>query len=113
MHELSIICSAMETVNAQCEENHIKRVTKIKLVMGDFVAVDSSALDFAFKYITRGTICEGAELQVENITPMAYCDNCSKEFQVSFMIKTCPICGEFSNEITKGYEMLLYSIEGE
>jgi len=103
----------MEEIITQCEMNNIASVNKITLAIGRFVAVDNFALEFAFKCVSRSTICEGATLIVEEISPVAYCENCHEDFEVTFMKKNCPLCGQVSDKITKGYEILLYRIEGE
>lgn len=113
MHEISIICSAMEEIITQCEMNDIASVTKITLAIGQFVAVDKLSLEFAFRSVSKGTICEKATLLVEEISPLAYCERCQEDFGATFMNKNCPLCGQVSNKITKGYEILLYRIEGE
>lgn len=113
MHEVSIICSAMEEIDYQCKLNNIGKVSKILLAIGRFVAVDNEALRFAFEGVSRGTICEGAVIEVEEIIPMAYCEICNEEYEVSFTGRSCPLCGSVSNNITKGNEILLYTIEGE
>lgn len=113
MHEVSIISSAMDEIIIQCEANNIARVTEVTLAIGQFVAVDKFALEFAFNCVSKGTICENAILIVKEIYPKAYCENCNEEFEVTFINKNCPLCGETSQKITQGYEILLYRIEGE
>ena len=113
MHEVSIICSAMEEIEYHCKLNNIVKVSKILLAIGKFVAVDNEALRFAFEGVSKGTSCEGAVMEVEEIIPMAYCETCNEEYEVSFTRRSCPLCGNVSSNLTKGNEILLYRIEGE
>lgn len=113
MHEVSIICSAMEEIEHQCLINKITKVTTVVFAIGKFAAVDYNALKFAFESISRSTICEGAFLEMMEITPVAQCDLCHREYQVSFTKNSCPSCGNISCNIVRGNEILLYRIEGE
>lgn len=113
MHEASIICSLLEEIEYQCTNTKINKIIKVTLAIGGFTAVDFSALKFAFDSISKDTICEGANLEIEEITPMAHCDSCELDYEVTFTNKRCPNCGRISTNLIKGYEILLYRIEGE
>lgn len=113
MHELSIIDSVINMVLENCRENNINKVDRIVLKIGEFSCVDNSSLLFAFESLSRDSICEGALLDIGKVCGMAYCKECDKEFYVEFNKKECPICNKKSMDITNGYEMLLYKIEGE
>lgn len=113
MHEVSIISSVINMVLENCKNNNINKVEKIVLKIGEFSCVDNSSLLFAFESLSKDSICEGAVLDIEKVIGMAYCKNCNKEFHVEFSKKKCPICHKSSMDITNGYEMLLYKIEGE
>lgn len=113
MHEASIISSVLEEVEYQCIGTNINKISKVILAIGHFAAVDFHALKFAFESISKDTICEGAHLEIEEIIPMAHCDFCGHEYEVTFTNKICHECGHISTNIIKGYEILLYRIEGE
>ncbi|MBU3109513.1 hydrogenase maturation nickel metallochaperone HypA [Clostridium gasigenes] len=113
MHELSIISSVINMVYENCRYNNISKVEKIVLKMGEFSYINNSSLIFAFESLSKDGICEGATLDIEKVIAMAYCKNCNKEFHLEFSKKECPICNSYSMDITNGYEMLLYRIEGE
>lgn len=113
MHELSIICSAIGEIEYHCVKNNISRVNKVILAIGQFIAIDFNALEFAFQSASKNTICEDAVLEIEEITPRAYCGLCEIDYEIGFTNKSCPTCGLINSNITKGYEILLYRIEGD
>lgn len=113
MHELSIVSSVISMVSENCINNNITKVEKIVLKIGEFSCVDNSSLRFAFESLSKDSICEGAILDIDKVNGMAYCKKCNREFHVEFSKMECPICNNPSMDITNGYEMLLYRIEGE
>jgi len=110
MHEISIISYVVEK---QCIKNNITKVSKVFLQIGEFSCIDNSSIDFIFKEMSSGSCCEGAKLIIEKLLSKSYCNNCHKEFPLKTTNRKCPICNQISNEITSGYEILLYRIEGE
>lgn len=113
MHEISIICSAMDEIEYQCSINNINKVSKVLLAIGEFAAIDYSALRFAFESVAKDTICDGAVLDIMEIPAVDYCEACHKEYKVSFVQRSCPLCGVINNMLSTGDEILLYKIEGE
>ncbi|MEG0132554.1 MAG: hydrogenase maturation nickel metallochaperone HypA [Clostridium sp.] len=113
MHEISIISSVIQMVEENSLKNNITKVSKVILQIGEFSCIEDSSMKFAFEALSQGSICEKADLELDRIRGRAYCSKCSKEFNVGFTRKTCPDCNETSSEITSGYEILLYRIEGE
>lgn len=113
MHELSIIYNILEIVKEQAIHNALTFVAKVVIDIGEFCTLQEDSLIFAFEALSKNTLCEGASLVIQKIEAKAYCTHCSTEFKVSFTSKVCPICKEYSRQITTGYEILVSSIEGE
>ncbi|OFI07118.1 hydrogenase nickel incorporation protein HypA [Clostridium acetireducens DSM 10703] len=65
MHEVSIIYDTIEIVKEACKVNHIKKVNKIFIKVGEFSCAEEGCLKFAFDTLSKDTLCEGAELIVE------------------------------------------------
>ena len=113
MHEVSIMYDSIEIVKESSKLNNISKVNKVFMKIGEFTCVDENSLKFAFEALSKNTLCEGAILDIEKVKGKAKCDICNIEFDIGFTNKLCPSCNTYSNNITSGYELLVYEIEGD
>lgn len=65
MHEMHIIKDVFEDVLNRAKENNAVRVTKVNLRMGTFTEINEDILRFFFESNGKGTILEGASLEIE------------------------------------------------
>ena len=65
MHEISIMYSILTMIEESAKENGIKKVSKIKLVIGTQRLVMPEALYFAFEQLKREPIEQDAVLEME------------------------------------------------
>ncbi|MBW9223770.1 hydrogenase maturation nickel metallochaperone HypA [Methanothermococcus sp. SCGC AD-155-E23] len=119
MHELSyatfMLNTILDTVKNQNLKN-VKRVSKIKLEIGELTFINVEQLKFAFEVISKSTICEGAEIEVEIIKPYITCNNCGYRGEldsVDDLIISCPKCGNLSLKIDGGKEFNIKNITVE
>jgi len=61
-------------------ENNIKKVSKVQLGVGESHGALPDALEFAFKILTEGTVCAGAELTIEKSALLLKCLGGAQEF---------------------------------
>lgn len=114
MHELSLIQNVMQSVEQSAKENGIKRVTKIKLIVGKMTAALPDALEFGFAVLSKGTIFEGAALVIEEKEIVVSCRACGGSFSPGEIISfVCPHCGSRSTEIVAGKELSIAYFEGD
>ncbi len=72
----------------------------------------SRALHFCFGTASRGTLCEGATLQIEEIPLTVWCRNCNENKSPTGRYSfRCADCGMPTPKIVTGKEMELVSIE--
>jgi hydrogenase nickel incorporation protein HypA/HybF len=113
LHELSIAEEIRDEVLAQAKKHGAKKVTKIKLIIGEATSIVADALIFAFESAGSGTIMQKAKILIKSEKVMARCKGCSKKFAVKELNYICPKCKGTSIEITSGKEMIIQSIEME
>ncbi|MCL6636184.1 MAG: hydrogenase maturation nickel metallochaperone HypA [Peptococcaceae bacterium] len=113
MHELSLIQNLLELLFQSADENNISRVSLVKLVVGECHGALPDALDFAFGALTRGTVCEGAHLEIEASPAVFRCRQCGREFQAGTFPFLCTDCGAGGAELIRGRELYLDYYEGE
>ena len=65
MHEMHLIKDVFADILRIAGEKNAKKVTKIYLKMGDFTEINPEILKFFIKEQGKGTIIEGAEVEIE------------------------------------------------
>lgn len=113
MHEVSIIENVIDIVSKKAEENNLIKVNKISLMIGELSGVMSDSLIFAFQCVSKGTMLENTEFQIQKMEATARCENCGVIFKIDHFNKICPSCKRFSNNILTGYELYVNTIEGD
>lgn len=111
MHELSIACSIVETVEENLPTERAK-ATKINLKIGKLSGVVKDALLFSFEIAAEGTRVEGAQIEIEELPVLVFCRKCGESSELgSPPIFRCLICSESTAELIQGKEMEIVSIE--
>jgi len=112
MHEVGIMESAMDLVRRYAGEQGATRVHVIALRIGALSGVEPEALRFAFDVVTRGTLADGATLEIEPVPARVHCRACEEDFEVEEgFVFECPRCGLLSNDIRQGRELELGRLE--
>jgi len=110
MHELSIAVNVVDTVVDYAKSNNAKIVHYIELDIGTLSGVVVEALDFAMTEAVKGSICENAEVKINEISAVAICNSCNNQFDVDDLYSVCPKCDSFDNRLIKGKELNLKKI---
>lgn len=109
MHELSIAEGILDALKEQVEG----KITSIKLKIGEMSGVVPSALEFSFEIASKGTMAEGATLNIEHIPLTARCNDCSETFRIKDYCFECIKCGGSNFKIIGGRELLIEEVEVE
>ena len=110
MHELALARSLIEMIDAYALEHQATRVSQIKVKLGTLSAI-TRALHVSFRAAARGTACEAAELEIEEIPLTVRCRFCDDVKTPSGRYNfRCPDCGHSTPEVVTGREMQLVSI---
>jgi hydrogenase nickel incorporation protein HypA/HybF len=110
MHELAL---ADAIVRIASEQAGSRRVTKVELRVGHLRQVVPSALEFSFELVARGTVVEGAELEIEEVPIQVRCRACGEATRSDGFPLACGLCGGLDVEVTAGEELLVESLELE
>src|ERR1700677_3122766 len=87
-------------------------VIKLRARIGLLSGVAKTALQFSFDLAAEGTACEGAGLEIEDVSVKVMCPRCHapQELQTLYSF-CCPICGTPTPEILTGQELEVVSVE--
>ena len=102
MHELSICEDLLRLVEAQAGARDCRRVRAVWLEIGALEAVDTEALRFGFEVRSRGTLAEGARLEIRQLPGRACCPGCGDIVDLYRRHDPCPRCGSLCPEVTGG-----------
>jgi hydrogenase nickel incorporation protein HypA/HybF len=107
VHELSLASAVIDTVQRHAAG---RRVTAVYLRVGHLRQVVPASLLFYFEHVARGTVCEGARLELEPVPAVMRCD-CGHEWTLEDPVFRCPACGEAGARVVSGEEFLVESID--
>ncbi len=105
MHEMSLALSVLQIVEDAARPHLPARVTCVRLEIGALAAVESEALRFCFDAVTRGSLAEGATLEIELAPGRGLCLACGQEVVVEAMVADCPGCGDGPVQAVGGTQM--------
>ena len=109
MHELSLVLSIVDLIEEKAVEHNATAVESVNLEIGELAGIDWSALDFAWKSATPGTVLENAECIIEKVYGEAECLECGEKFHVSNYFDPCPECHQFLTTINNGRQFRVKS----
>lgn len=111
MHELSIATALIGQVCEHAAGAGAERVAAINVRMGALSEI-ARALYFCFPSASRGTMCEGATLHIEEIPLTVMCSHCvAIKTPAALYNFRCPDCGRPTPKVLTGREMQLVSVE--
>ncbi|MCQ4638347.1 hydrogenase maturation nickel metallochaperone HypA [Anaerovorax odorimutans] len=113
MHEYPITEQIIKIAEKHCREAGAKKVTKVKLVIGDYSGYVGDSVHMYFDLIGEGTLCEGADVEIRHVKPKLKCSQCGELFEKKLMSFACPKCGADGGPTDIGKEFYIESIEVE
>jgi hydrogenase nickel incorporation protein HypA/HybF len=113
MHEVSLIESIVDLVVAERRTQAFARVRMIRLTVGALGHAEPDALRFCFDAVTRGTIADGAGLEIEIVPGAGWCAVCQQTVPMDERFAACPVCGDGPVRMTAGGELRLAELEVE
>ena len=109
MHELGITRNIVAIVS---EHAGSKPVRRVRVEIGKLSAIMPDAIRFCFDIVAKGTVVEGAELEIIEIPGKAVCKACGARVELDTVIGICA-CG--SRDLTRisGEELNIKEMELE
>jgi hydrogenase nickel incorporation protein HypA/HybF len=111
MHEAGLMQAALEMAFAHALQAGASRIHRMRLRVGALSGVVPEALEMAFAAATPDTPADGAELIVEQVPVICYCEQCDYEFCPNDVVYLCSNCGSLNSCVQQGRELELASLE--
>jgi hydrogenase nickel incorporation protein HypA/HybF len=113
VHELSIAQAIVDVVEEETRNAGASRVVSITLALGELSGVVEEQLRFCFPLVVKDTALDGVELTIETVRGEGFCEKCHDTFAMPSLLTPCPRCGEYTQEIRAGQELVVASLEVE
>ena len=113
MHELALTESMLELALRAAEQNGASRILQINIRLGVLSGVVPSCVEYYFGLQSKGTIAEGAKLQMTAEPLRIRCRACGAQSASDRTLLACPHCGSEDFQLLSGREYFVESLVAE
>lgn len=111
MHEIGLAQDILKKAIPLAQEKELIKINHIKVLAGETLLIHPEEFDQAFDHVAKGTLAEGAKIELHIAPLVARCMRCGKEFTGKEMKLACPSCGSKSIDIVSGKELEIKEVE--
>jgi len=111
VHEVGITQNILEIALDHARRAGAERITSLSVEIGALSGVIPEAVEFCFEAVTRGTLAEGARLNIVRIPGRGRCHTCGRESDLDTYTFSCPHCESLDLERLQGDELRLTELE--
>jgi hydrogenase nickel incorporation protein HypA/HybF len=111
MHEVALANGIVELITDRAKLDGFTTVKVVHVVVGAMSSVMPEALLFGFDAASRGTVAEGARLQIHEVLGEGCCIDCGKKFETKTRVTICPSCGGPKVLISGGEDLRVSELE--
>jgi hydrogenase nickel incorporation protein HypA/HybF len=111
MHEMSLAEGIIQLIEDAARTQGFAQVRSVWLEIGRLSSVEPEALRFSFDVVSRGSIADGARLEIVDVPGSAWCMQCSQSVDLPALYEACPRCGSYQVQVTGGTEMRVKELE--
>lgn len=113
MHEMSLVESVRELIEAAAIREGFVRVSSVRVEIGQLSGVEREAFEFCFDLAMRDSIVAGARLDIVATPGRGRCLTCGAESPLTQVYDACAQCGAVPVEVTDGTQMRVIDLEVE
>ena len=112
MHELGVVFHIIKGVKKVAEENDLIKIASVTVELGQVSTVIPHYLTDCWKWACgKEDALRGAELKIEEIQAVTYCEACGKTYGTVEHGRTCPYCGSGKTYLIQGDQVMIKEIE--
>ncbi|MEM5582767.1 hydrogenase maturation nickel metallochaperone HypA [Roseibium sp. AS2] len=111
MHEMSLCESILDILKDRAARDSFTRVKRVSVDIGPLSCVEPEALRFGFDVVMKGSLAEGAALEISRPPAEALCLSCFRTVPVKERFDTCPECGSEALQVVSGEELKIRELE--
>lgn len=113
MHELPVTQGILRIAAEEAAKHNAKRVSLIKVKVGLLTSILPECINYYFEILSKGTVAEGAVIEVEKLPLKVKCNNCGVLSEIEPKSFRCPECSSQDLTIVQGNEFYVDSLEVE
>lgn len=113
MDEREVANFIFSAVDSAAYQHKAKRVVRVVVAIGGRRVFDSERLSQAFAVVTRGTVADGAQLEIRRQPVRYHCGACGNGFVAAPEQTGCAVCGNPHAQAISGDELRLVNIDVE
>jgi hydrogenase nickel incorporation protein HypA/HybF len=113
MHEMSLVSGVRELIEAAALREGFTRVRSVRVEIGELSGVEREAFEFCFDLALRGSLAEGARLEILATPGRGHCPDCDRETALALVYDPCEHCGACPVSVTAGTAMRVIDLEVE
>lgn len=113
MHEMSLAEGVLQIIEDSAQQQDFSRVKAVWLEIGQLSSVEPEAMRFCFDAVTRGSIADGARLEIVIVDGGGQCMSCGQTVRLQAVYDACPACGGYPVNPVSGTEMRIRELEVE
>jgi hydrogenase nickel incorporation protein HypA/HybF len=110
MHEVALAEGVLRIVERAARASAAARVRTVRIELGALAHVEPESLAFCFDAVTRGSVAEGATLEITRTAGVAWCMPCGGRIALARLGDACPRCGSHQLQVLEGEEMRVREI---
>lgn len=114
MHELAVVGDILKIAVRHAERNQARKVARIRIRVGVLTDLYEEWMQRYLDFSSKGTIAEGAVMEVEWVPAIFRCNECKKSFPVKsreVLDFVCPHCASEKVTLLSGREFFVKEIE--
>lgn len=111
MHELAITQSILDIAEKVGREHSFTRVREVRIKLGAYSGLMPECIQDYFDVISRGTVAEGAKLDIQTLPVIIHCNSCGEDNEIDRWHIRCPLCASTDLKMIQGREFYLESLE--
>ena len=112
MHELGTVFYVIREVEQVVEENHLTKVASVTLEIGEVSGIIPYYLTDCWQWaIQKSQYLKEAELKIETVPAVTFCEDCKQTYPTVKYAKICPQCKSEHTYLVSGNEYNIKEIE--
>ena len=111
MHEMSLAEGVLQVIETAARQQQFSKVMAVWLEVGQLAGVEAEAMRFCFDAVTRGSVADGARLEIIATPGAGWCMDCASTVALSELYGACPQCGTHQVQLTGGTELRVKELE--
>jgi hydrogenase nickel incorporation protein HypA/HybF len=110
---MSLAEGVLQIIEDSAKEQNFSRVKSVWLEIGQLSSVEPEAMRFCFDAVVKGSLADGAKLEIVIVDGGGQCMNCGQSVQIAAVRDACPACGGYPVNPTAGTDMRITELEVE